>query len=171
MTSAGDSPPAGPVFRPAQARDAEVLHRFIVELAAAERFPGEVVARPVDVAQALFGPDPVAEAVLATVDGDPVGFALFYPTYSTVLGRRGLHLEDLYVSEAHRSGGLGRALVAHLAALAVQRGCARLEWRVLRTNVHALRFYDRLQARGVDEVEVRRLEEGALLALAAEAAS
>jgi GNAT superfamily N-acetyltransferase len=147
-----------PVIRAAEPEDVDVLHRFIVELAETEQFPGQVSARPQDVAEALFGARPVAEAVVATIDGGPAGFALFYPTYSTILGRPGIHLEDLYVRPEHRGAGLGQALLAHLAELAVQRGCGRLEWWVLRTNEHALRFYRRLHARGLDEIEILRLD-------------
>lgn len=146
------------LIRPAEPNDVEVLHRFIVELAEAEEFPGLVSARPDDVAEALFGRRPLAEAVMATIDGRPVGFALYYSTYSTVLGRAGLHLEDLYVVPEHRGGGLGGLLLGHLAQLAVRRGCARLEWWVLRTNEPALRFYSRLRARGLDEIEIMRLD-------------
>ncbi|MGQ0839077.1 GNAT family N-acetyltransferase [Actinokineospora sp.] len=155
------------VIRPAEPGDVEVVHRFIVELADAEQFPEPVSARPRDVAEALFGPRPHAEAVLATIDGTPVGFALFYATYSTVVGRAGLRLEDLYVRPEHRGDGLGQALLAHLAELAVQRGCARLEWWVLRTNEPALRFYRRLRAREVDEIAVMRLDGEPLRDLAA----
>lgn len=140
------------VIRAAEPEDVDVLHRFIVELAEVEQFPGQVSARPQDVAEALFGARPVADAVVVTIDGAPAGFALFYPTYSTILGRPGIHLEDLYVAPEHRGAGIGQALLAHLAKLAVQRGCARLEWRV-RTNEYALRFYRRLHARGLDEIE------------------
>jgi GNAT superfamily N-acetyltransferase len=158
---------AQPLIRPAEPADAEVVHRFIVELAEAEQFPGPVLAQPRDVAEALFGERPVAEAVVATVDGEPVGFALFYPTYSTIAGRPGIHLEDLYVRPEYRGSGLGQALLGHLADLAVRRGCARLEWWVLRTNEPALRFYRRLHARGLDEIEVLRLDGEPLRELAA----
>jgi GNAT superfamily N-acetyltransferase len=155
------------LIRPAEPGDVDVLHRFIVELAEAERFPGQVSAQPQDLAEALFGPCPLAEAVLATMDGQPAGFALFYPTYSTVLGRAGMHLEDLYVCAEHRGSGLGRALLGHLAQLAVRRGCTRLEWWVLRTNDPALRFYRRLHARDLDEITVQRLDGELLHNLAA----
>lgn len=150
------------LIRPAEPADAELLHTFVVELAGAEQFPGEVTAEPRDVAAALFGPRPVAEAVVATIDGEPVGFALWYTTYSTILGRPGIHLEDLYVRPGHRGARVGQALLGHLAELALRRGCARLEWWVLRTNEPALRFYRRLQARGLDEIEVLRLDGDAL---------
>ncbi|WP_164990575.1 GNAT family N-acetyltransferase [Agromyces albus] len=170
MAKMEDAPAVQALIRPATESDVEVIHRFIVELAKAEDFPGTVTARPEDVADALFAADAVAEAVVAVVDGEPAGFALFYPTYSTVLGRRGIHLEDLYVSERHRGSGLGREILAHLANVAVQRGCARLEWWVLRTNVAALRFYARLQARDLDEIEILRLDGRPLLDLASSVA-
>lgn len=157
-------------IRPAQPHDVDVLHRFIVELAEAERFPGEVTAQPGDLTRALFGPAAVAEAVLATDGERPVGFALYYPSYSTIVGRPGLHLEDLYVTAEHRGAGLGLTLLAHLAHIAVQRGCARLEWWVLRTNDPALRFYRRLHARGLDEIEIMRLDGEPLQMLAARSA-
>lgn len=156
-----------PLIRPAQPGDVDVLHRFVVELAEAEDFPGAVTARPENVAEALFGPRPVAEAVVATIGGEPVGFALFYPTYSTILGRPGIHLEDLYVRPEHRGSGLGQRLLGHLAELAVRRGGARLEWWVLRTNEPALRFYRRLRARALDEIEILRLDGEVLHDLAA----
>lgn len=159
--------PPDPVIRPAEPRDVDVLHRFIMELTEYEDFPEPVTARPADLTAALFGPHPVAEAVVATMDGQPAGFALFYPTYSTVLGRPGIHLEDLYVRPEHRGTGLGRALLGHLAQLALQRGCSRLEWWVLHTNEAALRFYHRLQARVVDEVAILRVDGDLLRDLAA----
>lgn len=153
-------------IRPAERADIDVLHRFVVELAETEHFPGEVTARASDLTVALFGDKAIAEAVVATYDGHPVGFALYYPTYSTIVGRPGLHLEDLYVGAEHRGAGVGLALLAHLADVATQRGCARLEWWVLRTNEPALRFYRRLHARGLDEIEVMRLDGEHLQALA-----
>lgn len=156
-------------IRPARPDDVAVLHRFVVELAEAERFPGQVTARPDDLGRALFGEGAVAEAVVATANERPVGFALYYPSYSTIVGRPGLHLEDLYVRGEYRGAGLGLMLLAHLAHTAVQRGCGRLEWWVLRTNDPALRFYGRLHARGLDEIEVMRLDGQALQDLAARA--
>lgn len=143
------------------------MHRFIVELAEAEQFSGSVIAEPDDLASALFGPRPVAEAVVAMKGAEPAGFALFYATYSTIVGRPGIHLEDLYVRPEYRDNGLGRALLAYLADLALQRGCARLEWWVRRTNEPALRFYRRLRAQDLDKIDVLRLDSEALRDLAA----
>ncbi len=152
-------------IRPARPHDVDVLHRFVVELAEVEQFPGEVTARPEDLTRALFGEAAVAEAVLATVGERPVGFALHYPSYSTITGRLGVHLEDLYVSAEHRGAGVGLYLLTHLARTAEERG-GRLEWWVLRTNESALRFYRQLQARGLDEIEIMRLDGEPLHALA-----
>jgi len=157
-------------IRPARPHDVDVLHRFIVELAKVEQFPGDVTARPEDLTRALFGEGAVAEAVLATVAGQPVGFALHYPSYSTITGRVGVHLEDLYVSDEHRGARVGLSLLAHLARTAEERG-GRLEWWVLRTNDSALRFYRRLHARGLDEIEIMRLDGDPLRALAGRCAS
>lgn len=156
-------------IRPAVPDDVDVLHRFVLELAAAEQFPGEVTAQPDGLASALFGPRAVAAAVVAEVGGVPAGFALYYPTYSTIVGRRGIHLEDLYVVDEFRGAGIGRALLAHLAAMTVACAGGRLEWWVLRTNEPALRFYRRLAARDLDEIDVMRLEGAALTELAAAA--
>lgn len=152
-------------LRPAVPADVETLHRFVVELAATEEFPGEVTARPDDLAAALFGSEPMAAAIVAEIGGVPAGFALYYPTYSTIVGRSGIHLEDLFVADEFRGAGIGQQLLARLAELAVARG-GRLEWWVLRTNEPALRFYRRLAARGLDEIEVMRLDGDALGALA-----
>jgi GNAT superfamily N-acetyltransferase len=155
------------LIRPAEPGDVGTLHQFIVELAEVENYPGEIAARPQDVASALFGPRPVAEAVVAEAGGQPVGFALFYLTYSTVLGQPSLHLEDLYVRPGYRGGGLGRRLLEHLAALAVERGCGRLDWQVLRANEPALRFDCWLAARELAEITTFRLEGEVLRDLAA----
>jgi ribosomal protein S18 acetylase RimI-like enzyme len=153
-------------IRPAIPSDVDVLHRFIVELAETEEFPGEVTARPADLGQALFGPQPRAEAVVAIVREQPAGFALFYSTYSTIVGRPGIHLEDLYIRPEYRGDGLGQELFGHLARLTLERGGARLEWSVLHTNVAALRFYRRLRARAVDEIAIMRIDGETLAALA-----
>ncbi|ANY10080.1 hypothetical protein AFB00_14780 [Pseudonocardia sp. HH130630-07] len=150
------------VVRPAVPGDIHALHRFVVALAEDEAFPGDVTASPSSLTDALFGAHPVAEAVIAAVRERPVGFALFYPTYSTVLGRQGIHLDDLYVDRIWRGRGVGRILLKYLTDIANARGCGRVEWWVLRTNVDAIRFYRRLQARGLDEIEVMRLDGDAL---------
>jgi GNAT superfamily N-acetyltransferase len=157
------------LIRPAGPGDVDVLHQFIIELAEVEQFPEPVTAKRQHLAEVLFGPHPLVEALLATVDEQPVGFSLFYSTYSTVCGRTGIHLEDLYVRREHRGSGLGRALLSNVAKLAIQRNCARLEWWSLRTNEPALQFYRGLCARTVDEITVFRLDGKLLQSVAATA--
>ena len=130
-------------IRDATAADVPVLLRLIRDLAAFERAPDAVVATEADLRRHGFGPDPKFEALLALVDGRPAGMALFAPSFSTWLGKPGLHLEDLYVSEWARGRGVGKRLLARLAAIAVKRGCGRLDLHVLDWNP-AREFYHRL---------------------------
>lgn len=114
----------------------------------------------------LFGPRPYAEVVIGEVDGAAQGFALFFHNFSTFEGKPGIYLEDLFVTPQARGSGLGKALLSHLAKLAVERGCARLEWWVLDWNEPALAFYRKLGARPMDEWTVQRVAGDALVALA-----
>lgn len=156
-------------IRPATPADVPLLLDLIRELAEYERLAHEVRGRAEDLEAHLFGPRPYAEALVAEADGRPAGFALFFHNYSTFHCRPGLYLEDLFVRPAFRGRGLGRRLMAHLARLAVERGCTRFEWSVLDWNAPAIGFYRRLGARPMDEWTVQRLEGEALHALAAEA--
>jgi GNAT superfamily N-acetyltransferase len=153
--------------RPATPDDVPQIYAFIVELAVYEREPDGVTGTPEMVAGALFGPRPSAEALIAEVDGETVGFALFHGTFSTWECLPGIWLEDLYVPERHRRAGAGYALLSHLAALAVKRGCPRLEWHALDWNELALGFYERLGAERLSEWELHRLDGEALLRVAA----
>lgn len=126
--------------------DAPAVHALILELAVFERLAHEVVATEASTREALFGAVPSAEALVAEVGGEVVGFALYYPVYSTFAGRTGLYLEDLFVREGHRRGGVGRALMDGFLARARQRGCEKVEWRVLTWNEVAIRFYESLGA-------------------------
>ena len=154
------------VIRPADARDVATILRFIRELAAFEREPDAVQATEGTLTDALFGLHPAAEAVIAELDDAPVGFALFFHNFSTWTGRRGLYLEDLYVTPAGRGRGVGKALLRHLAQLAVERGCARFEWAVLDWNMPAIEFYDAMGAARMDEWRIRRVSGPALARLA-----
>jgi GNAT superfamily N-acetyltransferase len=156
-------------IRPATAGDVPLIRRFIRELAEYERLADQAVATEEDLHETLFGERPYAEVLIAEVGAEPAGFALFFHNYSTFLGRPGIWLEDLYVRPEHRGAGVGRALLARLAALAVERRCGRLEWWVLDWNEPALRFYRSLQARPMDEWTVFRLSDEPLLRLAEEA--
>jgi GNAT superfamily N-acetyltransferase len=152
--------------RPATPADVPTILRFVRDLAEYEREPDAVEATEPMLHDALFGTSAAAEAVIAERDGQPIGFALFFHNFSTWKGRRGLYLEDLYVTPEARGSGAGRALLAHLAALALDRGCARFEWSVLDWNAPAIGFYRAIGAVGMEEWTVQRLEGAALARLA-----
>lgn len=153
-------------LRPATAADVPQILAFIRALADYERLLHEVVATEDGLRQALFGPRPYAEVVLAEDAGVPVGFALFFHTFSTFLGQPGIYLEDLFVIPEARGRGVGKALLAELARLAIARGCGRVEWAVLDWNAPAIGFYDSLGARPNAEWTVYRLTGAPLAALA-----
>jgi GNAT superfamily N-acetyltransferase len=159
-------PPDSATIRPAGPSDVATIVTLIRELAAYEKLEDQVHATAEALERHLFGPRPFAEALIAEVDGEPAGFALFFPTYSTFRAQPSLYLEDLFIRPAHRGFGLGRALLTRLARLAVERGCGRLEWAVLNWNEPAIGFYRSLGARPMDEWTVYRLDDGALRALA-----
>jgi GNAT superfamily N-acetyltransferase len=153
--------------RPAAAADSGLILSLIRELAEYERLSHEVKATQVAIHDSLFGPTPRAEALIAEVDGTPQGFALFFHNYSTFLAQPGIYLEDLFVRPAARGCGAGKALLAQLARLALERGCGRLEWAVLDWNTPAIQFYERLGAKAMTEWTVNRLAGEALSNLAA----
>ena len=155
-------------IRPATPDDAPLIVELIRGLAEYERLAHECVATEERIRASLFGPRPEAEVVIAEADGRAAGFALFFHNYSTFLARRGLYLEDLFVYPEFRGRGVGRALLRHLARLAVERECGRLEWWVLDWIEPALRFYRSLGARPMDDWTVYRLTGDALRRLAAE---
>ena len=159
--------PAPPLsIDPAQPGDADLLVAFVRELAEFERLLPEVKITPADLHRDLFGARPHAEAVVARVNGEPVGFALWFHNYSTFAGRPGLYLEDLFVRPAFRGRGFGEALLRHLAGVAVARGCARFEWAVLDWNEPAIAFYRKLGAVPMNDWIVQRVSGDALAALA-----
>jgi len=153
-------------IRTATADDVPLVAQLIRELAEYEKLAHAAVATEDGLRGQLFGERPAAEVLIAEADGEPAGFALFFHTFSTFLGKRGLYLEDLFVRPAFRGLGLGRHLMAALARTAVQRDCGRFEWSVLDWNEPAIAFYRRLGAVGLDEWTVQRLEGDALHALA-----
>lgn len=148
--------------------DVGTILRFVRELAEYEREPDAVKADKAMMTDALFGERPAAEALIAEVAGEPVGFALFFHNFSTWEGRRGLYLEDLYVTPAARGSGAGKALLKACARIALERGCARFEWAVLDWNQPAIDFYRAMGAVGMDEWTVQRVSGDALARLAAE---
>jgi GNAT superfamily N-acetyltransferase len=155
-------------IRPAERGDVPLVADLIRQLAVFEKLEHDVVLTNELLATGLFGARPYAEAVIAEEDGLPIGFALFFHTFSTFLARPGIYLEDLFVLPDHRGRGVGRALLGHLAHLALERGCGRLEWAVLNWNLEAIRFYERLGARPNSEWTVYRVAGEALQALGRE---
>jgi GNAT superfamily N-acetyltransferase len=156
-------------IRPAQPEDVPLIMDLIRQLADYERAADAVTGTEAELSNALFGEDAVAEAVIAEVEGRPAGFAIFYRTFSTWLCRPGMWLEDLFVLPSERRGGIGRALLEHLAGLTLARGYARLEWSALTWNTPAIDFYTALGAAQLDEWQVFRVTGPALRELAGEA--
>jgi len=146
------------VIRAAGADDVEFVFSMIVALAEYERAPGAVAGSPELLRDALFGQAPTAEAAVAERDSERIGFALFYGTFSTWECRPGIWLEDLFVLPEHRRGGAGEALLRHVARIAVDRGCTRLEWVALDWNEPALSFYDKLGAEVLSDWLQHRLD-------------
>lgn len=153
-------------IRPATSADVPTILRFIRELAAYEREPDAVEATEPMLYEALFGASPAAEVLIAERTGDAIGFAVFFHTFSTWTGRRGLWLEDLYVTPEARGSGAGAALLQALAAVAIDRDCPRLEWTVLDWNTPAIDFYRAKGALPQDEWTTQRVTGPALHALA-----
>ncbi|WP_448662187.1 GNAT family N-acetyltransferase [Sphingomonas sp. CJ20] len=153
-------------LRFARPDDVEQILAFVRELAAFEREPDAVVATAPMLHAALFGEGAVAEAVIAEVDGAAAGFALFFRNFSTWTGLPGLYLEDLYVTPEARGRGVGKALLQHLAGIAVDRGYGRFEWSVLDWNTPAIEFYRAMGATAMEEWTVQRVSGDALVRLA-----
>jgi GNAT superfamily N-acetyltransferase len=154
-------------IRAATPADISLIGQFIRDLAEYEKLAHEVRFDEAVMAQKLFGQRPFAEVLIGEIDGTPQGFALFFHNFSTFEGRPGIYLEDLFVRPDARGSGLGKALLGKLAALAVERDCARLEWSVLDWNTPAIDFYKALGARPMDEWTVYRVDGDALTDLAA----
>jgi GNAT superfamily N-acetyltransferase len=139
-------------IRPAVPSDAALIHGFITDLATYEKAAHEVLASVADIEQSLFATvGAPARALICSRDGVPIGYAVYFFSYSTWLGRQGLYLEDLYIAPEQRGGGAGKQLLRHLAQLACASGCARLEWSVLDWNEPAIQFYQSLGAKPQDE--------------------
>jgi GNAT superfamily N-acetyltransferase len=153
-------------LRPASPGDLPAIVGLIRELAVFEQLAHLVVVTPESLQPHLFGPRPAAEAVVGEVGGQVVAFALYFTNFSTFLGKPGLYLEDLYVQPAHRGTGLGKALLRHLGALAVERGCGRFEWSVLDWNENAIRFYEGMGATVMPDWRICRLAGDSLAAFA-----
>jgi GNAT superfamily N-acetyltransferase len=151
---------------PATENDLGLILSYIRKLAEYEKLSHMVVATEENIREHVFGPNPVAEVLLAHWDQEPVGFALFFRNYSTFLGRAGIYLEDLFVDPEQRGKGIGKALLIRLAQIAVERGYGRLEWAVLDWNTPSIEFYRSLGAVPQDEWTVYRITGDALAQLA-----
>lgn len=158
----------GFVIRRATEADVPVILQFIRGLADYERLAHEVVADEATLHRTLFGERRVAEVLIGYDNDRPVCFALFFHNFSTFLGRPGIYLEDLFVNPDQRGKGFGKAMLAYLAKLAVERECGRLEWSVLDWNEPAIKFYKSLGAKPMDEWTIFRVTGDALLQLAGE---
>lgn len=145
-------------IRSAKKSDSELILRYIKELAIAEEFPFEVSVTKEEIEANLFSSSPAAEVVILYRDDMSCGFAIFYHTFSTTTGKRGLHLDDLYIQPEYQGQGLGTKVFGYLARLAIQRNCARFEWWALKTNDAAIKFYKNMGAKDLDEISVFRLD-------------
>lgn len=155
-------------LRDAVPGDEAIILGFINDLAAYEKLSHEVVATPDDLRKTLFCATPKVFALIAEIDGVPHGFALYFFNYSTFLGKHGLYLEDLYVHESNRGSGLGKALLARLAEIAIANDCGRMEWQVLDWNEPSIAFYKSLGANPMTGWDVYRLTGEPLARLAQE---
>ena len=153
-------------IRSATPADLPLIAQFIRDLADYEKLAHEVRFDEATLGEKLFGPRPYAEVAIGEIDGAAQGFALFFHNFSTFEGRPGIYLEDLFVRPGARGSGLGKALLAHLARLCVERDCARLEWSVLDWNTPSIGFYQSLGAKLMDEWTVMRVDGDALTKLA-----
>src|SRR6266699_5683861 len=153
-------------IRPATVADVPIILELIRALATYERAPNEVTATENGLVEVLFGEKPAAEVLLAFENQVAIGFAVFFHNFSTWLGRPGLYLEDLFVKPQHRSKGYGRALLNHLAKIARERGCGRMEWAVLDWNEPAIQFYKKIGAQPLDEWQIFRLTRDGIAKLA-----
>jgi GNAT superfamily N-acetyltransferase len=158
--------PTGVTIEAAGEADTQLILSFIRELADYENLAHEVQATEDDLRSTLFGERAYAETVIARYNGDPAGFALFFHNYSTFLAKPGIYLEDLFVRPEFRGKGIGKALLVHLARLAEERNCGRVEWWVLDWNEPAIDFYKRLNAVPMGDWTVFRLDEEGVGALA-----
>ena len=165
-----NSVPKDLVIRLAREADAPTVLAFIKDLAAFEQLSEEVTATEADLRRWLFGEDRVGETIMAELGGRPVGYAMYFRSFSTFLGKPGIYVEDLFVEEAFRSLGIGRRMLAYLAREAVDRGYGRLEWTALNWNQRAIRLYLQVGAMAEDEWTGYRLTGAPLHALAQESA-
>ena len=153
-------------IRQATEADAGLILKYIIDLAIYEKAEHEVLTTESEISQTLFDQDSVTRAVICEINKQSVGYAVYFFNYSTWLGKHGLFLEDLYVTPEHRGSGAGKAMLKHLAQIAVSKNCGRFEWNVLDRNEPAIQFYQSLGAKPQDEWVGYRLSGDALKELA-----
>jgi GNAT superfamily N-acetyltransferase len=146
------------IIRRGRISDIPVISKFIRELAEYEGISDRITFTQESLIDTLFGEKPAAETAMAIVNEEYVGFAVFYYTFSTILGERGLHLDDLYIKPEWRGKGLGTSMMKWLASVAIYRNCGRFEWWCMKTNTSSLEYYSRSGARILDDIHVLRLE-------------
>jgi len=155
------------IIRPCTIDDCALILHFVTELAIYEKAEHEVIANEQHFRETLFQDNPKAFGLIAEINNEPVGFAIYFYSYSTWLGKHGIYLEDLYVSPEHRGSGAGKALLKELATIAVNNDCGRVEWSVLDWNEPSIKFYEAMGAKVKDEWLVYRLSGKALTDFAA----
>jgi GNAT superfamily N-acetyltransferase len=154
------------IIRPAVESEVPLIHTLIRELADTEEFPFPITVTESLLRNSLFGDHPAAEALLGFLNDKLVGFAVFYETFATTTGKRGLHLDDLFIRSEFQGKGYGRVFLRHLARIARNRDCARFEWWTLKTNINAIRFFQSVGARPMEELLIFRTHEDSLDKLA-----
>jgi len=160
------SDPSNVIIQPATESDVPVILSFIRGLAEYEKLSHEMLATESQLREHLFGPKPAAETILAKLGSHPVGFALFFTTFSTFAGLPGIWLEDLFVLSDYRGRGIGHALLRAVAQIAIERNCGQVEWTVLDWNTPAVRLYQKLGAQPMSDWTTQRLTGDALVRLA-----
>lgn len=142
---------SGVEIRQATIEDSALIHKFVIELATYEKAEHEVLATVADIENALFGDKTTTKAVVCYFNNEPIGFAVYFFNFSTWLGKHGLYLEDLYVTQKYRGIGAGKALLKYLANIAISKECGRFEWSVLDWNEPAIQFYESIGAKPQNE--------------------
>ncbi|TVU90670.1 GNAT family N-acetyltransferase [Vreelandella titanicae] len=142
---------SGVEIRQATIEDSALIHKFVIELATYEKAEHEVLATVADIENALFGDKTATKAVVCYFNNEPIGFAVYFFNFSTWLGKHGLYLEDLYVTQKYRGIGAGKALLKYLANIAISKECGRFEWSVLDWNEPAIQFYESIGAKPQNE--------------------
>ncbi len=153
------------VIRPPKENESSFIHKLLLELAEFEQISSCVIASPESTHKALFSKDPAAHSIIASIDNKIVGVAIYFFNYSTFLGRKGLYLEDIYISEKYRGSSIGTQMMVQLAKIANELDCGRMEWTVLDWNVKAISFYNSIGAVILDDWKIVRMDKDSIYKL------